>query len=62
MKELEIVLKELKLQHELRLENIKANKEHVASSWIKTKERLVETIKKEHPNYIRDYIDTIIES
>lgn len=62
MKELEIVLKELKLQHELRLEHIKADKEHVASSWIKTKERLVETIKKEHPNYVSDCIDTIIKA
>jgi hypothetical protein len=62
VKELEIVLKELKLQHELRLEHIKADKEHVASSWIKTKERLIETIKKEHPHYFRDYMDIIIKA
>jgi hypothetical protein len=62
MKELAIVLKELKLQHDLRLEHIKADKEHVNSSWLKTKERLVETIKKEHPHYMRDSIDIIIES
>lgn len=59
MKELEIVLSELKLQHELRLESKKADKTHIDSSWVKTKERMVSTIKNEHPNYIRDYIDTI---
>jgi hypothetical protein len=62
VKELEIILKELRLQHDLRLEHIKANKEHVESSWLKTKERIVTTIKKEHPNYIRDYLDTIIKA
>ena len=59
MKELEIVMKELKQQHEWRLKDSECGSCEVAESWDKTKARIVETIKEAHPNYCSKYIEAI---
>ena len=59
MKELEIVMKELKQQHEWRLEDSECGSCEVAESWDKTKARIVDKIKAQHPSYCSKYIETI---
>ena len=61
MKELQIVMKELKQQHEWRLEDSECGSCEVTESWGKTKARIVEQIKSEHPHYTSDAI-RVIES
>lgn len=59
MKELKIAMKELKQQHEWRLEDSECGSCEIAESWDKTKTRIVEQIKSEHPHYDSNAIKVI---
>ena len=59
MRELKIVMEELKQQHEWRLEDSECGSCEVAESWDKTKYRIVEEIKSKHPDYCSDCVKII---
>ena len=59
MKEFQIVMKELKQQHEWRLMDSECGSCEIAESWDKTKARIVKQIKSENPNYTSDFIKVI---
>lgn len=62
LKELKIIMAELKQQHSWRLEDSECGSNEVNESWDKLKSRLEDDIKKDVPNYINDIVELIRSS
>ena len=60
--EIDIILKQLKEQHDLRRELQECGSSEVNESWDSLKYKIEQEIKKETPNYISDIIEQIRSS